>query len=49
MISPPPLPQDVVQRIESTDTGERDRPVKDVIIKDAGELEIDEPFSVEKE
>lgn len=50
IVQSPPLPlQDVVRRIESTDTGERDRPVKDVVIKDAGELEVDEPFSVEKE
>ena len=41
--------QDVVQKIESTETGERDRPVKDVVIKDSGSLPVDEPFKVDKD
>lgn len=41
--------QDVVRRIEKTETGERDRPVSDVAIKDCGVLTVDEPFQVDKE
>ena len=41
--------KDVVRQIERTETGERDRPVKDVVIKDSGILPVDEPFHVDKE
>ncbi|MFH4979966.1 hypothetical protein AB6A40_006675 [Gnathostoma spinigerum] len=38
---------DVVRKIESQET-KGDRPLKDVVIKDAGELEVAEPFAVFK-
>ena len=41
--------QDVVRQIEKTETADRDRPVKDVSIKDCGVLPVDEPFHVDKE
>lgn len=40
--------KDVVHQIEQTETGEKDRPVKDVAIKDCGILPVDEPFHVDK-
>ena len=41
--------QDVVRKIEKTKTGANDRPAKDVIIKDSGSLEVEEPFAVAKD
>nr|UMA82408.1 venom-related protein peptidyl-prolyl isomerase [Conus ebraeus]UMA82683.1 venom-related protein peptidyl-prolyl isomerase [Conus ebraeus] len=39
----------VVRKIEGTRTGDRDKPVKDVVIVDSGSLPVDEPFSVSKD
>lgn len=39
---------DVVRKIENSQTDNRDRPVKDVVIADCGTLPVDTPFSVEK-
>ena len=44
-----PIFQDVVNKIEQTKTGSNDRPEKDVVIKDCGSLEVEEPFAVAKE
>ena len=41
--------QEVVKMIEKTSTDSRDRPVKDVVIKDAGELEVEKPYNIEIE
>lgn len=41
--------QDVVRKIEATETDERDRPVKDVTIHDSGKIEVEKPFVVAKE
>lgn len=41
--------QDVVRKIEDTKTGSNDRPVKEVVIADSGDLPVDKPFEVEKE
>jgi len=37
---------DVVRKIESTEKGQQDRPLKDVIIADCGEIPVDTPFTV---
>lgn len=37
---------DVVRKIENTDKDSRDRPNKDVVIADCGEIPVDTPFSV---
>lgn len=39
---------DVVRKIESTNTGDRDSPTVDVVIVDSGSIAVDEPFAVEK-
>ena len=39
----------VVKSVESNPTGAQDRPKKEVVIADCGELEVAEPFAVEKE
>merc|ERR1712141_906400 len=39
---------DVVRAVEANPTGAQDRPKKEVLIKDCGELEVTEPFAVEK-
>merc|ERR1711963_721812 len=39
---------DVVRKIENNPTGAQDRPKKEVLISDCGELEVAEPFAVEK-
>lgn len=39
--------QDVVKKIEMTEKGPGDKPVKDVVVKDSGVIEVDEPFTVE--
>merc|ERR1712150_88545 len=39
---------DVVKTIEKNPTGAQDRPKKEVLISDCGELEVTEPFAVEK-
>lgn len=36
-------------KIEKTKTGANDRPEKDVVIKDCGSIEVEEPFAVAKE
>ena len=41
--------QDVVKKIEQTKTGANDRPANDVIIKDSGSIDVEEPFAVLKE
>ena len=41
--------QDIVKKIEQGKTGSNDRPEQDVMIKDCGELEVEEPFAVAKE
>ena len=38
-----------MRQIEGTETGDRDRPVKDVVIKDSGILPVDKPFNVDIE
>lgn len=40
---------DVVRKIESTKTDNRDKPLKDVIIADSGAETVEEPFSVSKD
>ncbi|CAG2058024.1 unnamed protein product [Timema podura] len=40
---------DIIRKIESLKTDQRDRPSKDVLIVDSGAEEIAEPFSVAKE
>ncbi|NJL87845.1 MAG: peptidylprolyl isomerase [Leptolyngbyaceae cyanobacterium SM1_1_3] len=40
---------DVVRKIESLDTNNRDMPVSEVLIADCGNLPVDETFSVPKE
>lgn len=40
---------DVVMKIEKSKTGANDRPEKDVVIKDCGSIEVEEPFAVAKE
>ena len=37
-----------MRAIENTEIGQRDRPVNDVVIKDSGEITVEEPFPVEK-
>jgi peptidyl-prolyl cis-trans isomerase B (cyclophilin B) len=39
---------DVVRKIENTEKDQRDKPVKDVVIVDCGELPVDKPFAVPK-
>ncbi|XP_033119735.1 peptidyl-prolyl cis-trans isomerase B-like [Anneissia japonica] len=39
---------DVVRAIESNPTGEKDKPIKEVVIEDCGVIKIDEPFLVDK-
>ena len=39
---------DVVKKVEGNPTGAQDKPKKEVLISDCGELEVAEPFSVEK-
>merc|ERR1712012_228515 len=39
---------DVVKKVEANPTGAQDRPKKEVLISDCGEIEVAEPFSVEK-
>merc|ERR1712036_164779 len=39
---------DVVKTVEKNPTGAQDRPKKEVIITDSGELEVKDPFVVEK-
>merc|ERR1712133_256372 len=39
---------DVVRKVEANPTGAQDRPKKEVLISDCGEIEVAEPFSVEK-
>ena len=39
---------DVVKTVEKNPTGAQDRPKKEVIITDSGEIEVKEPFAVEK-
>ncbi len=40
--------QDVVKTIENTEKGPNDRPLKDVLISDCGEIKVDEPFPLGK-
>ncbi|XP_060516959.1 peptidyl-prolyl cis-trans isomerase B [Cylas formicarius] len=40
---------DIVRKIESTPTDNRDKPLKDVVIADCGTQVVSEPFSVAKE
>lgn len=39
--------QDLVTKIEKMEKGAGDKPKLDVVIKDSGVLEVDEPFSIE--
>merc|ERR1712154_662022 len=39
---------DVVKKVEGNPTGAQDKPKKEVLISDCGELEVAEPFAVEK-
>ncbi|KAI0208146.1 Peptidyl-prolyl cis-trans isomerase B [Lamellibrachia satsuma] len=39
----------VVRKVESTKTGQQDKPAKDVVIADCGSLPVDKPFAVTKE
>ena len=39
----------VVKAVEANPTGAQDRPKKEVVITDSGELEVTEPFAVDKE
>merc|ERR1712126_158793 len=40
---------DVVRKVEANPTGAQDRPKKEVLISDCGEIEVAEPFAVAKE
>jgi peptidyl-prolyl cis-trans isomerase B (cyclophilin B) len=40
---------DVVRKIEATKTKPGDRPEKDVVIADSGELPMDAPFETKKQ
>ncbi|MFH4984278.1 hypothetical protein AB6A40_010987 [Gnathostoma spinigerum] len=40
---------DVVRKIENTETSSGDRPIKDVVIADCGEIKMDAPFRTSKE
>uniref|UniRef100_UPI00358F1F15 peptidyl-prolyl cis-trans isomerase B-like n=1 Tax=Myxine glutinosa TaxID=7769 RepID=UPI00358F1F15 len=40
---------DVVRAIESSETDNKDAPLKDVVIMDCGKIDVDEPFAVAKE
>lgn len=40
--------QSVVRKVEATKTDSRDKPEKDVVIKDCGVIAVEEPFAVEK-
>ena len=42
-----PHAQDLVTRIEKMEKGAGDKPKQDVVIKDSGVLEVEEPFSIE--
>lgn len=37
-----------MKKIEGTETGANNRPVKDVVISDCGEIKVEEPFPVDK-
>ena len=37
-----------MRKIESANTGQNDRPTKDVAISDCGHIVVEEPFPVEK-
>merc|ERR1712154_38539 len=39
---------DVIKKVEATQTDAQDRPKKEVLISDCGEIEVAEPFSVKK-
>ena len=39
---------DVVKAVEANPTGAQDRPKKEVLITDCGELDVPEPFAVDK-
>uniref|UniRef100_A0A803JXB9 Peptidyl-prolyl cis-trans isomerase n=1 Tax=Xenopus tropicalis TaxID=8364 RepID=A0A803JXB9_XENTR len=41
--------KDVVEKIESTKTDGRDKPLKDVVIADCGTIEVEKPFAIAKE
>lgn len=43
------LYQDIVRKIEKTDTDTRDRPAKDVKIADCGSIPVEKPFQVQKD
>ena len=38
----------VVKTVEKNPTGAQDKPKKEVVITDCGELEVAEPFAVDK-
>ncbi|KAK2507065.1 hypothetical protein MC885_009722 [Smutsia gigantea] len=40
---------EVVQKVESTKTDGRDKPLKDVTIADCGKIEVEKPFAIAKE
>jgi hypothetical protein len=40
---------DVIKTVEKNPTASGDKPKKEVVITDCGELEVAEPFAVEKE
>ncbi|MFM6061293.1 MAG: peptidylprolyl isomerase, partial [Microcystis panniformis] len=40
---------DVVRKIGSSQTNNRDQPIEEILIADCGALQVDKPFSVEKE
>jgi hypothetical protein len=40
--------QDVVQKIEGSPTSNGDKPVKKIVIKDCGSIEVPEPYAVEQ-
>lgn len=37
-----------MRKIEATEKGQNDRPLKDVVIADSGEIPVDTPFTVPK-
>lgn len=40
---------DIIRKVGQTETTGSDRPKKDVVIADCGELPVSEPFSVTKD
>ena len=40
---------DIIEKVGRTPTSSSDKPLKDIVIADCGELPVDEPFAVTKD